>query len=69
MVSQGELENATWRKSSRSDNTATGQCVSMAPVGSYCAIRNSKEPNGAVIVFSKAELRTFFREIKQGNFD
>jgi hypothetical protein len=67
MVSQEELDNASWRKSSRSDSS--GGCVSMAAMGPYCAIRDSKDASGPMIIFSKASLCTFFRAIKEGNFD
>ncbi|MCW2902700.1 MAG: hypothetical protein JWO67_4965 [Streptosporangiaceae bacterium] len=67
MVSQEELDNASWRKSSRSDNS--GACVSVAALGPYCAVRDSRDASGPVIIFSKAALRTFFRRIEQGNFD
>ena len=67
MVSQEDLDNASWRKSSRSD-TASG-CVSMAPVDAYRAVRDSKDPHGPVLVFSTLELRVFLHRIKEGYFD
>jgi hypothetical protein len=65
MVSQEELDNASWRKSSRSDNS--GACVSVAALGPYCAVRDSRDASGPVIIFSKAALLAFFRAIKRGD--
>jgi hypothetical protein len=68
MVSQEELDNASWRKSSRSDGN-TGNCVNMASLGAYCAVRDSKDPHGTALIFGTAAFRTFFAEIRRGKFD
>ncbi|MBC6469369.1 DUF397 domain-containing protein [Actinomadura alba] len=68
MVSQEELENASWRKSSQSDEANSG-CVSMASLGAFRAIRDSKDPHGPALVFNATELRSFFAEIRRGGFD
>ncbi|MBC6459873.1 DUF397 domain-containing protein [Actinomadura sp. HBU206391] len=68
MVSQEELNNASWRKSSRSDS-GSGGCVSIALLGVYCAVRDSKDVDGPVLIFSTATLCTLFTETKRGKFD
>lgn len=42
--------NADWRKSSRSGDEAGSECVEVAFVGAATALRDSKNPNGPVLV-------------------
>lgn len=46
-----------WRKSSRSGDQ--GACVEMAPVGPGVAVRDSKDPDGPVLLFSPAAWAAF----------
>jgi Domain of unknown function (DUF397) len=68
MVSQEELDNASWRKSSWSGGSDSG-CVSIASLGAHRAIRDSKDVDGPALVFNTTALRTFFTRIKHGDFD
>jgi hypothetical protein len=63
-----ELHGVQWRKSQRS--TAEGECVQTAKLpGGGVAVRNSRHPDGPVLLFSDAELRAFLEGVKQGDFD
>jgi len=57
-----DLQSAVWVKASRS--TATGeQCVEVASLGRRVAIRDSKRPEGGVIVLPDAQWRRFRRAV------
>ena len=53
-----DLTRVAWRKSSYS---SSGNCVEVAVVPSSCAVRDSKDRDGAVLVFSPAAWRAFLR--------
>lgn len=62
------LQGAHWRKGQRS--SATGNCVQTAKVPSGgVGIRNSRQPDGPVLLFGDAEIRAFLEAIKNGEFD
>lgn len=54
-----DLTNTKWRKSSYSGSNAA-ECVELAGVGgaSVVAVRDSKDPNGPVLLLTRAALRT-----------
>jgi hypothetical protein len=56
-----------WRKSSYSTNE--GNCVELADTGDGVALRDSKDPSGPVLHFSRAELNAFLQGAKSGEFD
>jgi len=58
-----EHTGPTWRRSSYS-NTQGNQCVEVAVIGDRIALRDSKDPNGPVLTFSKAEWRQFVRRMR-----
>lgn len=62
------LASAAWRKSSLSGSGAN--CVELAtlPLGET-AMRDSKRPDGAVLVFSADSIGAFFAAVKAGEFD
>jgi hypothetical protein len=63
------LDNVTWRKSSYSGSNG-GNCVEVAALpGNVLAVRDSKNPDGPVLTFSRAEWRTFTTTLKTGALD
>jgi Domain of unknown function (DUF397). len=56
-----------WRKSRRSGDN--GSCVEMTSMGSSVAVRDSKTPYVAVLLFRPLEWRTFLTAAKDGRFD
>ena len=64
-----DLSSAAWRKSSYSGGNG-GQCVEVAAITSspepLCAVRDSNDPAGPVLVFSHGQLRTFAAAVKAG---
>lgn len=49
-MSTVDLRGARWRKSSFSGDNAGENCVEVAVVGAAGAVRDSKNPGGAVLV-------------------
>jgi len=67
-VSAMVLEGAAWRKSVHSG--AQGNCVEVAAlVGGGIAVRNSRDPQGPALIYTKAELAAFLAGAKDGEFD
>lgn len=54
------LENATWRKASWSGENG-GDCVEVAGPAGVVAVRDSKDPDGPVLLVTRAALRTAIR--------
>ncbi len=67
-MSEHDLTNAAWRKSSRSqpDNA---NCVEVAQLDDVVAVRNSKDPDGSVLFFTIAEWIAFLGGAHDGEFD
>lgn len=63
-----DLSAATWRKSSRS-GPYSDNCVEVAFVGSAVAVRDSKDPAGAPLVFTGPDWDAFVARTKHGEFD
>ena len=55
-----------WRKSSRSQFNA---CVEVCFVGETIPVRNSRDPEGPVLVFTAREWDAFVAGVKLGEFD
>jgi hypothetical protein len=67
-TTDGQIEGLQWRKSSYSN--PSGNCVELAVVpGVGVAMRNSRDPRGAVLVYAPAEIAAFMRGVKSGQFD
>ncbi|WP_149259737.1 DUF397 domain-containing protein [Actinomadura sp. K4S16] len=54
------MRDVIWRKSSRSGSSG-GNCVELAGLAGGVAIRDSKEPEGPVLVVPRAALRAALR--------
>jgi hypothetical protein len=58
-------QEPAWRKSSRSAHN--GDCVEFAEFGDgRCGVRDSKDPGGPVLLFSRAEWVSFLTAVRQG---
>jgi hypothetical protein len=61
-----DLSQAKWHKSSHS--SANG-CVEIARVKGHIAVRDSKDQQGPVLVFTPTEWRAFLKGVRDGQFD
>jgi uncharacterized protein DUF397 len=52
-----DLTNLNWRKASHSGENG-GDCVELANVAGVVAVRDSKDPDGPVLLLTRAALRT-----------
>jgi hypothetical protein len=59
-------ERLAWRKSTESLN---GDCVEVAPLIDGVAVRDSKNPDGAILTFTRSEWQAFIRGAHKGEFD
>ncbi|MFF0490279.1 DUF397 domain-containing protein [Nocardia sp. NPDC003482] len=60
--------NLAWRKSTFSN--PSGNCVEVADMpNGLVAMRNSRDPEGAVLVYTRPEIDAFLRGAKSGEFD
>ena len=63
-----ELTDVTWQKSKFSN--PNGACVEVAHLSNgEVAVRNSRFPNGPVLVYTKAEIAAFLAGAKDSEFD
>ncbi|WP_327105841.1 DUF397 domain-containing protein [Nonomuraea glycinis] len=64
-----DLSDAIWRKSTRSSGNG-GQCVEVAMnLPGVVAVRDSKNPNGPRLLFTRPEWKAFVNGLKAGDFD
>jgi hypothetical protein len=57
-----------WRKSKASQGN--GNCVEMAALADgTVAVRDSKNPGGGVLVFTRAEINAWVQGVQAGEFD
>ncbi len=61
-----DLSRAVWRKSTKS--AANGGCVEVADLGDQFALRDSKNPDGPVLLFTAFEWECFLHGVDKGEF-
>lgn len=67
-VRASSIPNVVWTKSRKT--MEEGQCVETAALpGGGVAIRNSREPDGPALVYTRAEMDAFLVGVKNGEFD
>lgn len=67
-VSADLLRTLTWRKSRASN--PRGDCVELAELAcGGVAVRNSRDPHGPTLVYTRAEIAAFLEGAKAGEFD
>ena len=59
-------EQPRWRKSTRS---TSGACVEVAPQPRTILVRDSKNPDGAVLWFDRTVFSQFIDGVRGGEFD
>ena len=57
-----------WRKATGSSATGS-ECVEVADLGPGTAVRDSKNPTGPTLAFSRAEWTAFTSRIRTGKLD
>jgi hypothetical protein len=63
-----ELPSVSWRKSRRSN--PSGNCVELAELpDGQVALRNSRFPEGPVLVYTRAEIAALVGGVRDGDFD
>jgi hypothetical protein len=60
-------DDTAWRKSTKS-GPYSDNCVEVADLNGGRAVRDSKDPDGAVLVFDDAEWRAFREGVQLGEF-
>lgn len=65
-MADDDLSRAIWRKSSRSGSN--GDCVEVAVAGETVGVRDSKDPLGPVLRFTRSEWQAFLDGVDAGEF-
>lgn len=65
-VFNSRLTTGCWRKSTRSEGI--GDCVEVT-VAHWVGVRDSKDPDAAVLWFTGDEWKAFIAGVKDGEFD
>jgi hypothetical protein len=67
-VRASALQDVTWVRSRRS--AMEGNCVEMAALpGGAVALRNSRDPDGPALIYTRAEIVAFLAGARDGDFD
>jgi hypothetical protein len=67
-TNQPDLSRAVWRKSTRS--SADNECVEVARnLTDVVAVRDSKDPDGPKLIFSRSKWNEFTARVKNGGLD
>jgi hypothetical protein len=63
------LNDAAWKKASRSNGNGGNNCVEVAFLDNGVAVRDSKDRSGPALMFTSAEWTAFVDSAKDGEFD
>ena len=63
-----DLSRAVWKKSVRSGGNSD-DCVEVAFVDGAIAVRDSKNPTGPALLYTRDEWEAFVGGVKDGEFD
>jgi hypothetical protein len=67
-IAADRLGAVAWRKSQASN--PNGDCMEIAPLSSgEIAVRNSRDPCGPALIYTRAEIAAFIAGAKDGEFD
>ena len=66
-LSASERESLSWLKAHSS--SANGACIEIASATGNIAIRDSKDPNGPILVYTQSEFSAFLEGARKGEFD
>jgi len=67
-VLSAQLRQVRWQKSRYSNSQ--GSCVEMALLpGGHIAVRNSRDPTGPALIYTRAEIHALVQGAKDGDFD
>jgi hypothetical protein len=66
-VTEPGQSGLAWQKASRT--VGNGACVEVAPVVGMVAVRDSKNPSGAILFYTPEEWAAFLDGAKKGEFD
>jgi hypothetical protein len=66
-LSEAERASLAWLKAQSS--TVNGQCVEIAAATGKIAIRDSKDPDGPILIYTPAEFGAFLDGARNGEFD
>ncbi|MGH3980753.1 MAG: DUF397 domain-containing protein [Pseudonocardiaceae bacterium] len=65
--SRCEQATAAWQKATES--IVDGACVEIAQLSGMVAVRDSKDPDGPILTYTKDEWSAFLGGAKKGEFD
>jgi hypothetical protein len=66
-LSEAERQGLAWLKAQCS--TANGQCVEIASTAGKVLVRDSKDPDGPILVYTPHEFGAFLQGARNGEFD
>jgi Domain of unknown function (DUF397) len=66
-LSEAERQGLAWLKAQRS--SPNGQCVEIASTAGKVVIRDSKDPDGPILVYTPHEFSAFLEGARNGEFD
>ena len=66
-ISDTERARLVWVKAHSS--TSYGQCVQVAAAAAGIAMRDSKDPDGPILLYTRTEFKAFLEGARSGDFD